>query len=104
MSNLPEFDTQRPYDMVERFARRVFTRGNKTHLHDLVSFEDGHYRAIFEADYFILQPEKTEPSKSQWNTLKKHIKRIDRRTFIFKKNGTTDEGRYWIDFGFFDDD
>lgn len=105
---LPQF-AKRPYDKVHQYAARAFKGGGPgTSLIALKTFDDGHYRAIFSADYFTLHEGATEPTKSQWNTLKKHLKRIDHRVFIFREYGETDcpphsphEKCYYIDFGFF---
>lgn len=74
-----------------------------TQLVDLIAYEDGHYRAIFKPDYFVLTGDA--PTKSQWNTLKKHLKRIDDQVFIFKEHGDVPCGDgercYYLDFGFF---
>ncbi len=96
--DLPRF-TQRKRDSVMAYVSRVLTTRNieATHLLKLIGFSDGHYRAIFRPDYFSSTP----PSKSQWNTLKKKMKRHDRRVFVFKTHGQTDDQNYYIDFGFF---
>jgi len=103
MSNLPTFDRTRHPDAVRNFISQALSRGNTRFLRDLIVYEDGHYRAVFSPDYFILQPDRDVPSKSQWNTLKKHLKRVDNRVFVFKDYGETDDGFYWLDFGFFVD-
>ncbi len=75
---------------------------DETFFRRLVAFADGHYQVIFDLGYF-----KTDaPSKSQWNSLKKKIKRHDKRLFIFKEHDllTCDdpEARCGsIEFGFF---
>ena len=107
MKELPEFQ-QRPYEQALNYAKQVFQdREDRDHTHfiDLIAYDDGHFRALFERDFFYIQPGADEPSKSQWNTLKKHMKRIDRKTFVFKDHGKTQthDGRpcYYVDFGFF---
>ncbi|GAB4524627.1 MAG: hypothetical protein OHK0046_39600 [Anaerolineae bacterium] len=103
---LPEF-RKLPHDKVHSFASRVFKGGTgKSSLVSLQVFEDRHYRAVFRSDYFTTQEGSTEPTKSQWNTLKKHMKRINRDVFIFKGHGEVespypDVRYYYIDFGFF---
>ena len=53
------------------------------------------------------QGDATEPSKSQWSTLKKQLKRRDHQIFVFKEYGTvpcnaeTDATCLYLDFGFF---
>lgn len=103
MNDLPAFDRGRHPDAVRSFISKVLSRGNDTALRDLIVYDDGHYRAVFDPAYFILVPERSEPSKSQWNTLKKRLKRMDNRVFVFKAHGQTDEGHYWLEFGFFKD-
>lgn len=78
----------------------------------LHEFEDGHFRAIFSPRYFQLPSERAQPSKSQWNTLKKRLKRRDRSIFIFRDYGEIDcrragvseradaESCLFVDFGF----
>ena len=100
-NDLPEFDRSRKHHVVQGYIRRVFSQGSDTALRDLITYDDGHYRATFSPDYFVIQEGKTDPSKSQWNTLKKRMKRIDRQVFIFRNHGKTKDGLYYIDFGFF---
>jgi hypothetical protein len=105
MSDLPDF-LPREYSAVHKFASRALTnpqRSPKTQLRELIAYEDGHYRALFSPDYFILPEGQAEPTKSQWNTFKKHLKRQDKRVFIFKAHGEADCGGercYYVDFGF----
>ena len=76
----------------------------------LLEFEDRHFRAIFDISYFQLAEGKDMPSKSQWNSLKKRLKRRDRSLFIFRQYGRLDCGDQaktssadtclYIDFGF----
>ena len=47
-------------------------------LLQLIEHDDHHFRAIFDSKFFQLPAGKSEPSKSQWNTLKKRLKRRDR--------------------------
>lgn len=108
MKDLPAF-TQRPLERVQRFAELVLTNEYQTppqaHLRQLIAYPDGHYRAVFEHGYFILVEGQTEPSKSQWNSLKKKFKRHEPLAFIFKEHGETTCGEaearcLYIDFGF----
>ncbi|RMG76179.1 MAG: hypothetical protein D6711_04740 [Chloroflexi bacterium] len=97
MSDLPEFDKHVPFHKANSFAIQIF--GDKfvnLHAHD-----DGHYRVVFKKSFFTLTQDNTEPTKSQWNTLKKRMKRINKRVFIFKEHGETSEDHYYMDFGFF---
>ena len=101
MSDLPEFDRSRDREKVRSFVRHAFSRGNHSYLRELKTYPDGHYRAVFDPSYFILGEGRTEPSRSQWNTLKKHLKRMDRQVFVFKEHGYADSGDAYVDFGFF---
>lgn len=106
MNDLPEFE-ERSLPQVEFFARGVFG----DNLVELISYDDGHYRAVFKETQFSLSGDKPVPTKSQWSTLKKRLKRHDKATFVFKETGEADcaggqpeepEGKcYYIDFGFF---
>ncbi len=76
-------------------------------LIELLEFEDNHFRAVFSAAYFQLPPGADAPSKSQWNTLKKKLKRRNRLIFVFRKYGEVGCGPrrpqamcYYLDFGF----
>jgi hypothetical protein len=103
MSSLPRFKVLQ-HDTVLAFISGILTHSAKSSLRDLVQYPAGHYRVIFDPSYFNLQAGQTEPSKSQWNTLKKKLKRHDPRIFVFKEYGaTTHEGEqcYFLDFGFF---
>lgn len=101
--DLPEFDVQTAKRKALTFAKAIF----KDHFERLIIEDDGKCRAIFSTDYFVLQGDNTEPSKSQWSTLKKKLKRHNRGVFVFKDTGTTacTDGNakecYYIDFGFF---
>lgn len=111
-NDLPEFD-RRPYQKVHGFISRALTHGEQTSLKKLIAYKDGHYRALFSADFFTLAEDRTEPSKSQWNTLKKRLRRMDNKVFVLKQHGTADcdtgshetvnQACYYIDFGFFKD-
>lgn len=116
MSDLPQFKHQR-YDEVLKFLSEILTtpaRTGSTILLRLLEFDDGHYRAVFSPQYFLRADGRHEPTKSQWNTLKKRMKRHRPDVFVFKVHGETDcqaakvtepkspeERCYYIDFGFF---
>ena len=112
MSDLPEFRKRR-YDKVHSFASRAFLnprQSDASRLVQLITYEDNHYRAIFRKDYFALPEGQTEPTRSQWNTLKKHMKRLEADVFVFKQHGEVPCGGsvrepgapcYYVDFGFF---
>ncbi len=59
-------------------------------LLELIEYDDHHYRAIFAASYFQMALGKDIPSKSQWNTLKKKLKRRNRSIFVFREHGQID--------------
>ena len=79
-------------------------------LLQLLEYDDRHFRAVFDISYFQLAEGKYMPSKSQWNSLKKRLKRRDRSLFIFRQYGRLDcdaQGKapselthLYIDFGF----
>ena len=101
MKTLPDFKTRR-IDEVESFAMQVFTHPDEpehSHFQRLETFADGHYRAIFSPAYFR---RAADPTKSQWNNLKKKLKRHDKQVFVFKECGLiAEENTGYIDFGFF---
>ncbi|MCY3833178.1 MAG: hypothetical protein OXG85_09180 [Chloroflexi bacterium] len=76
----------------------------------LTQFDDHHFRAIFDSKFFQLPAGEELPSKSQWNTLKKRLKRRDRSIFVFREYGPIDCGELakprsagnclYLDFGF----
>ena len=103
MSELPNFDRSRDLEKVRGFIRHAFTRGNYSFFQDLQAYNDGHYRVLFDPSYFVIGEGQTEPSRSQWNTLKKHLKRMDRQLFVFKGHGFAGSDSAYIDFGFFQD-
>ena len=112
MDGLPEFQP-RPYDIVYDSMMTAFSRSNDaddTFLVDLLTYDDHHFRAVFQVDYF-LHDDREQPSKSQWSTLKKRIKRMYPFVFVFKDTGylpcsdnETDSSCCFLDFGFLDDD
>jgi len=102
--DLPRFK-QRPFDAVHKYAAGVLTapQRDKTSLRQLIPYGDGHYRAIFSLDYFTLAEGQAAPTRSQWGSLKKKLKRHDRRVFVFKDHGLiTCQGAPcgYVDFGF----
>jgi len=102
--SLPKFRA-RSQQYVENFAEEIFThpgKDQKTFFRRLIVYPDGHYRALFAPAYFPQNP----PSKSQWSTLKKKMKRHNESVFIFKEYGDMIEGEthyFYLDFGFFSD-
>ena len=107
MKPLPEFKSQSRGNVV-RFLTQAFTHPNDpdtTYFHQLVEYDDGHYAAVFNLDYFA---DTDIPTKSQWNSLKKKLKRHDKRVFVFKEqrvipceNGDAPSRCGEIEFGFF---
>ena len=104
-SELPEFrHVKRGY--AARLIHSVLTNERGPALLELVAYDDHHFRVIFSSSYFQLAEGNEAPSKSQWNTLKKKLKRRDRTIFVFRAHGeldNTDAGigsRYFLDFGF----
>jgi len=104
VKDLPQFKVRKQEDVVE-FITRVLTQPNKpevSYFRRLVEYEDGHYGVEFSLGYFI----STEvPTKSQWNSLKKKLKRRDKKVFVFKKhNVILCDASAWcgfLEFGFF---
>lgn len=104
--NLPKF-SKRDYNKVLKLITELLTplQAEKTALTQLTEFEDGHFRAVFKPSYFMIAEGQEQPSKSQWNTLKKKFKRHDKRIFVFKEHGIFRQKdsslSCFIDFGFF---
>lgn len=75
-------------------------------LLELIEYDDRHFRVVFAASYFQPAAGHGGPSKSQWNTLKKKLKRRDRTVFIFRDHGMLEASaadttvKYFLDFGF----
>jgi hypothetical protein len=108
MKRLPEFK-KISHETVLSHLKTIFggsTPIQPSYIIDLIGYKDGHFRVVFNPHYFILPQGQTEPSKSQWNTLKKKFKRHIPNAFIFKEYGATqtpDGKGYYLDFGFFTD-
>jgi hypothetical protein len=107
MKDLPKFKP-RHLDAVSTFISEALInryQGPDTCLRELITYQDGHYRALFDLGYFQAGADPNTPSKSQWSSLKKKLKRHDPRLFVFKECGvvTAKDGaaRGYIDFGFF---
>lgn len=101
MKDLPTFRKSH-YDYAENYAQQVFGDAFQ-----MLSAQTGDYfRVLFLPSYFVLQDDRTEPSKSQWNTLKKRMRRINPQVFVFKAHGETqvdEQTLYYMDFGFLND-
>ena len=85
MKELPRF-TKQSSERVKHFAIQVFTHPSdpeKSYFQELHEHEDKHFSVVFSLNYF---ENATIPTKSQWNSLKKKLKRHDKRLFIFKEH------------------
>lgn len=104
---LPEFKKVKK-SFVTQFINGALVGAGGASLVSLEEFDDNHYRVIFKLSYFQLAEGTDSPSKSQWNTLKKKIKRRDRAVFIFREYGQIECGDavaktekcLYLDFGF----
>lgn len=109
MSNaLPRFESM-GRDRVYGLVADIFKQSQHatTQLVALEQYNDGHFRAVFRPDYFNLPAGTQLPTKSQWGTLKKKLKRHYRQVFIFKDWGTVpcssetgEQPCFYLDFGF----
>ena len=105
-AELPEFrKVNRSY--ASRFINDTLSGPRGSALRQFIEFDDCHYRVVFAANYFQLQEDQDQPSKSQWNTLKKKLKRRNRSIFVFRKHGEIACGKrqsgeqcLYLDFGF----
>ncbi len=108
-SELPDFRrVSKTY--AATFINSVLSGAGGASLLRLIEFEDHHFRAIFKVSYFQLAEAAGSPSKSQWNTLKKKMKRRNRSVFIYRQYGqiACDESErgeskpacLYLDFGF----
>lgn len=107
MKPLPTF-RPRARDQVLEFITEVMTLGpdsDTSYMNSLIEHGDGHYRVLFDPAYFVLPAGQTEPSKSQWNNLKKRMKRHEPLVFVFKEHGEAigagGKRCFYLDFGFF---
>lgn len=104
-SDLPDFRrVKRAY--AARLIHRALTNERGSALLELIDYDDGHFRVVFAASYFQVHAGQAGPSKSQWNTLKKKLKRRDRTIFVFRDHGALHASaadsavRYYLDIGF----
>ena len=108
-TDLPQFrKVKRSY--AAAIIHRALSGPRGAALLQLIEFDDHHFRAVFDLKHFQLAEGKKLPSKSQWNSLKKRLKRRDRSIFIFRQYGRIDcaaQGKHlaantclYIDFGF----
>lgn len=102
MSDLPEFQKKSRSKIMP-----LMTTLFGTNFVSLQPFEDHHFRVIFRRNVFSMAEGQTEPSASQWSTLKKRMKRHDHRLFLFRSHGAADcpdasqNNCYYLEFGFF---
>ena len=104
-SDVPTFRrVKRAY--AARLIHSALTNERGPALLELIEYDDKHFRAVFASSYFQPAAGHGGPSKSQWNTLKKKLKRRDRSIFVFRAHGELDgpaaasAGKYFLDFGF----
>jgi len=105
--DLPEFKKVKT-SYAQQFINGVLVGAGGGSLIKLEVFEDNHFRAIFKQSYFQLAKDNDMPSKSQWNTLKKKIKRRNHSVFVFREYGQIACGEempdsvvcLYLDFGF----
>jgi hypothetical protein len=103
MKDLPQFKPRKHDDVVVFISKiLVNERSAESHFIDLLDYDDGHFRVLFKPSYFTLQDGETEPTKSQWSSLKKKLKRHEPAVFVYKEHGEvgTKEKQYFLDFGF----
>lgn len=102
-----------PRRYAARFINEALSSPRGASLLDLIEFEDHHFRVIFRVDYFQLSVDASAPSKSQWSTLRKKLKRRNRSVFVFRESGQLEcpqsvavDGQQiclYLDFGFMND-
>jgi hypothetical protein len=94
--DFPEFDKKMQH-VALALVKSIF----RDHFAELKTYEDGHFRVIFNPLYFNLDETKPHPSKSQWSSLKKRLKRHHKGVFVFKATGELTDNQCYLDFGFF---
>ena len=104
MRDLPPFKRRNRTEVAAFIAPLLISEQHpeESALIDLLEYDDGHYRALFKPSYFVIKEGQTAPTKSQWNSLKKKLKRHEAAVFVFKEYGDvgTEEAQYYLDFGF----
>ncbi len=104
MRDLPPFKRRNRAEVAAFVAPLLIGEQNTgvSAMIDLLEYEDGHYRVLFKPSYFVLKEGQTAPTKSQWNNLKKKLKRHEATVFVFKAYGNVgaEEPQYYLDFGF----
>ena len=106
---LPQFRKVK-YQYAASLINAVLTGPQGASLSQLIEYDDHHFSVIFRQSYFQLGAGATSPSKSQWNTLKKKLKRRNRLIFVFREYGKCDcekerrriplQDCFYLDFGF----
>jgi len=106
---LPKFQKVRRHFAAD-FINDALSGPRGACLIKLIEYDDHHFRALFRRSYFELIDGADMPSKSQWNTLKKKLKRRNRRVFVFRDYGSlacseyasvgSDQVCLYLDFGF----
>ena len=106
MEDLPPFKRRKRDDVLAFITAMLINEhsdsSEESHFIELVDYEDGHFRVLFNPRYFVVREGQTEPTKSQWNSLKKKLKRHDSSVFVFKEYGAAgaNKSQYYLDFGF----
>ena len=105
MKDLPAFRARSRENVIVYITRMLTNEhhAEESQYHDLIAYPDGHYRVLFNPQFFVIAEGQDQPSKSQWNSLKKKMKRHDDQVFVFKDYGEIqDNGEryYYLDFGF----
>jgi hypothetical protein len=103
MSDLPQFKSVN-VEKAQSYIKDVLGHGDDTPVLSISAQQGGYFRVIFAQRYFVLAEGQTVPSKSQWNTLKKRMKRVEKQVFVLKEHGQTPDGNLYLDFGFFKDE
>jgi len=101
MKQLPDLQPT-PIEYAQSYGERVF--GER--LVVVKPQPENVYRALFRQAYFTIQPGNDKPSRSQWNTLKKRMKRVHPGVFVLREYGETQHAGQtvcYIDFGFLPD-
>lgn len=105
--SLPDL-AYRDLESVQAFSERALHRGDAAEETSFLGIDalPAHvFRAYFDPAFFTLAEGQSEPSKSQWNTLKKRMKRLHPLVFVLRNYGEIDHESFgkccYIDFGFF---
>ncbi len=109
MKDLPNFQ-RRSFEATFDFISAVLTtrdRPDDTLLVELIQYEDGHYRAVFDPVYFTLQPGRKRSRPGRSGTRSRKSSNATTRRFSSSKNtarlpvkGPRGGRCYYLDFGF----